>query len=175
MIEYKTGDFTKHNFSELTICPHVVNNQCINLSGIVLAFKKKWPNAIKELKEFYKALEWDHRAFSPDKVDVFYQQEWQLGQVHFYKEDNVVVANMIAQTYPGGETIDGVYLRPIRIESLKECMLRVSEFAKKIGAKQIVTGKFGSLRAGGDWEAEIEPMIKYFWSDFNVTIYVYEE
>lgn len=172
-MKYIQGDIRKHLFEELTIIPHIINNQNLNCSGVTIALNEKW-GFIKELKEFYRELEWDHCKFSPDN-DVFYQQEWQLGQVHFYKDGNVVIASMIAQTRPGGETIADTYLRPIRLDSLRECMLRVRQFAKMIGCTNIVAPKFGSLRAGGNWEEEIIPMINELWGNLDITIYEYKE
>lgn len=173
VIKYIKGDITTYKSEKLTLICHIVNYDCINGSGVTVALNSKW-GFLKELAKFYRELVWDHQSFSKD-VEPFYQQVWQLGQVHFYKSGNVVIASMLSQTSPGGFTIDGVYLRPIRLDCLEECMLRVREFAKMIGCDTIVCPKFGGLRAGADFEKEIEPMIKKYWEAFQVTIYEYKE
>ena len=155
-IKYIDGDITKFDIEFNTIVPHVVNNQGLMGTGVAYALYRKWPNVKSEY------LEWsnDPRSF-------------QLGQTQFVRcegaHPSFWVANMIAQRYPGGYMVSNKYIRPIMLEALEECMLRVKRYALLNNSK-IVAPMFGSDRAGGDWELEIEPMIKSLWSDLDVTI-----
>ena len=176
MINYIQGDLTKHNFTEKTIVPHVINNHCINGSGVVIAIKKKWPLAIKNVEQWYNDRIFVHYD---DELDVLTKDiddaEWELGQVQFSATENknVIVANMIGQRYPGFYKLCGINFPPINMESVEECIIRVADFCLKTGVKSIVAPKFGSLRAGGDWNV-IESMINKWWCDNNISVTVYE-
>lgn len=179
MINYIFGDLTKHNFTEKTIVPHVVNNQCINGSGVVIAIKKKWPLAIINLEQWFNDLGWvhydDNLGLETKDID---DSGWELGQVQFSETENknVIVANMIGQRSPGGYVLCGKVFPPINMESVEECIIRVADFCQKTGVKNIVAPKFGSLRAGGNWE-DIEKLILQWWcgKGINVTVYEYKE
>lgn len=163
-IQYIKGDVTKHCFNN-SILVHIVNTSGVAASGVVVPIERKWPDSIKRYRQWYKEVDLYDEVL--DEIIPF-----QLGQVQFTKCNNVIVANMLAQHM--ARTINEVYLRPINLEALKECMLRVAEVAIKLNC-EIIGPKFGSLRAGASWENEIEPMINELWSGLKVTIYNYEE
>lgn len=149
------------------IMVHCVNTSGVMGSGVALAIKQKW----KHVFECYSG--WYDEGWGTSYEDLNTQVQFMLGQVQLVKADSeLLVANMIAQTEPRGCTIDGVYLRPIRLESLKECMLRVRKLAKELNSS-IIGPKFCSERAGGDWDNEIVPLIEEIWKDIPVTIFEY--
>jgi O-acetyl-ADP-ribose deacetylase (regulator of RNase III) len=164
MLNYKRGNVARQQFTHDTIIPHVVNNENRMGSGLARAIYERWP-IVKELYHIWG----DQHTYGG--------QPFQLGKVQFISVDvrpNVIVANMIGQTECGGRTIYDRKLAPIRLDCLKECMLWVAHFCSKRDI-HIATGKFGSKRAGGDWDRDIVPLIEDIWRDFNVTIFEFEE
>lgn len=164
MIKYTEGNVVNQPFAEPTCVPHIVNNRNLLGSGLAWNLARRWPEVKYDYHNWYQND--DDGCGSP----------FQLGQVQFLSvTSRVIVANMIAQSIPHGETINGIYVRPIRLDSLYECMLRVGEFCKRKNIKNIMSGKFGGLRAGANFEEEIVPLIESLWSDFDVTIFEYKE
>jgi len=161
MLTRTPGDISTFPLEPRTCIPHIVNNQGVAGSGLVMGIKKRWPSSIKDYKDWR-----DHG----------YTDEFQLGQVCFSPQDgfDCVVAHMLAQRSLGGYCIDGVYIRPIMLEALEECMLRVREYCLE-HRYQIVTGEFGGMRAGASFEDEIIPMINKIWGNLDVTILSYKE
>lgn len=76
-------------------------------------------------------------------------------------ENNVYVANMIAQTL-GGK-------RPLFYNHLIDCMEEVGRFAETVNSK-IYAPLFGSKLAGGNWDF-IEELMVDVWSKLDVHIY----
>jgi hypothetical protein len=158
------GDIFTYKLKENTCVPHVVNNVGVAGSGLTMPIMKRWPDSRKQYEE------WEAYSYR-------FQEDpsYQLGQVWFCGPyEGHVVAHMLAQRAPGGYSVDGIYLRPLMIEALVECMLRVRKYCKEKNLV-IVTGQFGGKRAGGDFEKEIKPMILDIWRDLDVTILTYEE
>ncbi len=170
MLQYLNGnvvtDYDKVGGRKILV--HCVNTSGIMGSGVALAIKKEWPNVFTMYHDWHRA----GRGISYiGRYTNNTQLQFMLGKVQLVRvENDLLVANMIAQTEPRGCTIDGVYLRPIRLESLKECMLRVRALAKESEAT-IIGPKFCSERAGGDWDKEIVPLIEDIWKDVPVTIF----
>jgi len=72
---------------------------------------------------------------------------------------------------------DGIYSthnkKPIRYDSLKDCMLKIAYYISDLQEKSkvvISAPMFGSGLAGGDWQI-IEKMIKEIWSSIDVIVY----
>ena len=153
------GDISTFPLEPRTCIPHIVNNQGVAGSGLVMGIEKRWPSSIRQYEDWF----WEGRC-----------GEFQLGQVDISQQGDNVVAHMLAQRAPGGYYIDGVYIRPIVLEALEECMLRVRVHCLKHRC-QIVTGEFGGMRAGASFEEEIIPMINKIWGNLDVTILSYKE
>lgn len=172
-IEYKTGNVLDHKATKPTILIHICNDRGGWGSGFVVPLAKKWKVTEASYREWYSTTVWD--AEDCDRPAIF-----ALGEVQFINvNDNITVGNMIGQSTPGGVSIqigkEKEYLRPIRLESLRECLLRVAERAKLANA-EVIGPMFGSGLAGGKWDEEIVPLIesclcKY---DIPVTIYRFE-
>ena len=148
MIKYVQGnlfDFVQPR----VIIPHVVNNAGAMASGFVVPLCKKYPTVKSEYFTEFNGV------------------GLRLGYTQFITvESNVIVANMIAQTLYDRK-------RPLRYNSLVDCMLSVGDHAE-VCEYSILTPKFGSERAGGNWEF-IECLIEDIWDGIDVTIVEYEK
>jgi len=168
MIKYEVGNVVESDVKGLRVLCHVVNSSGLWGSGVVIPIGQKWPNTKEAYLDWYNSTV---HACDFGDCDV----PWLLGEVQFVQaDDNTIVANMLGQKAPGHhEIINGKTWPPIRYEAVEECMQRVAEFAKKHNAT-IIAPKFGSLRAGGDWNI-INKMINEIWSDCEVVIYDFQE
>ncbi len=144
MIKYIQGDVLECDVPGPKILIHISNCKGGWGSGFVLNLSKKW----KEPEQRYKT---DISSFNLGSI--------QMVQV----EKDMFVINMIAQTL-GWE--DGP---PIKYEALEDCLVKVGIIAEAMKAT-VIGPKFGTLRAGGDWE-KIKPLIKKYLNDLPVIIY----
>lgn len=170
MIKFENGDVTKAVPDEgnILLIPHVVNSHGIMGSGVAWALMNRWI----EVHDNY--VKWFNRNIYNDKLrgGSFY---FDLGEIQLVPvEENIIVVNMVAQKF-GEDKILGRNIPPIRIAALEECIERVSDFIErnKDQSFEIAAPKFGSLRAGGDWDKDIFPLIKKHWDWYKVTIYEY--
>jgi len=139
-IKYIEGDLFGHpTDSPIVIC-HVANNRGRMGSGFVVPLAKKYPKARQ------------------DYIDL---GNWMLGETQFVQvEENVIVANMIAQTL-GGK-------RPLFYNHLANCMEQVAESLPK----QIIAPLFSAGLAGGDWNFT-SLLIEDCWLRRNIPVTVY--
>ena len=152
-IKYIEGDLFNNIPKQTVIIPHICNDCKRWGSGFVVPLGNTYPKA----KESY--LSW---------------QEGSLAHTQLVEcENNVTVANMVAQrdtrpTYENDKEIP-----PIRYEALRVCMFDVQKRAKDTNAK-IICPMFGSGLAGGDWK-RIERMIHEIWKDLDVTVFYFNQ
>ena len=149
---------------EIVIIPHVCNNENIWGGGFVIALSKKW----KKPEQMY-------RAFCVGEPPYPKKTHPLLGKVCYAKiNKNLVIANMIAQ--------DGIIsqnnLKPIKYRALANCMEEVFNYIEMIKAQisnpvVIHAPKFGSLRAGGNWDFILE-LIREIWLENGIDVVVYE-
>ena len=154
-IEYKTGDlFSDARLSDSTsliILPHVCNDLGAMGAGFVVPLCKRWP----QVKTRYV----NHCLYN-SKMCIP-----KLGTVHWvWVEDNVYIANMIAQHGIGFDE------KPIRYAALVKCMEEVANFAQK--TRQIIAPKFGAGLAGGNWSF-IEELIDEIWVAKNISVTIW--
>lgn len=183
MLTYKVGDVTKATLQELNtkakkkvyMLYHIVNSAKIASSGIVVSIRDNLPGTIEDYELWGENS--SHKCRFRKQTIPF-----ELGEVQFsqFEKTTVVVCNAIGQKYPGRyKSLNGRNVPPIRLESVKETMIETADLARqfiKDGYEvNIVSGKFGSLRAGGDWDNDIVPLINEVWSDLDVVIYEYQE
>lgn len=138
------------------VIPHVVNNAGKMASGFVVPLCKKWPI----VKEEY--IRWKNVGYCLTPMSMPYA----LGCTqHINVENDVYVANMIAQTLYDRP-------RPLRYNKLCDCMEHVATFAK---AKRlsILAPKFGSELAGGKWEF-VEDLIYDIWIEKRISVTIVE-
>lgn len=137
------------------IIPHVCNNIGAFSAGFVVPLSKKWPSTKTEYRKLNKT------------------EGLKLGWVQFLRvEENVVVANMIAQ--------DGIIGPknpvPLKYDALEKCLETVADYIKenrRTGewlCDEVIAPKFGSGLAGGDW-SKIEAIILRTLGAYPVTIY----
>ena len=154
-LKYVEGDLFEYvdKCDTPIIIPHVCNNQGVWGAGFVVPLGKKYPLA----KTIYL------RNHLLGQLD--------LGSVDFIEvSDNIMVANMIAQTLGGS--------RPLYYNDLAYCMDTIigtkdDEFDKDTKGRfqKIVCPMFGSGLAGGDWNF-IEKLIEDCWirEGWDVTV-----
>lgn len=172
-ISYVKGDILAilDNTKERVFVPHIVNDDNRMGSGIAKVFADKWP----DVKKFYHW--WFQRYPKVDMIGTTGKAK--LGQCQYIDvTDNITVVNMVAQSDPGGISFGNyhlppVHLPPIRYQSLEECMLRTVEEMKKTERSKIITVKFGSERAGGDWDT-IVSLIHKHWSENGIEVIIVE-
>jgi len=198
-LKYIEGDATKPVGSGMKIIPHICNTDGQWGSGFVVALTKRW--AKSKLAMHYHT--W-HRITSYDKnadgIDIncldMSDDDWEnlapvdftLGNIQAIKvEDDIIVANMIAQKSTGGQVFDltnqkNIVLYPLRFSSLYECMLHVAVLAEKHDAS-IHCPRFGAGLASGvrqgynkDVWQDIEDAIQGVWvgNGIDVTVYDYK-
>lgn len=164
MITYSNGNILEilDNTDKTLYVPHIVNDNNQLGSGIAKAFSDKWP----DVKTRYHW--WFERYPKVDMIDTTGKAK--LGHCQFIRaNDQITIVNMIAQSDPGGIRFKQKYLAPIRYQSLEECMFRTLEQMQRERIKEIITVKFGSERAGGDWDI-IEKMINDIWVDCGISV-----
>lgn len=169
------GNVLDSEVKGIKLIPHVCNDRGGFGSGFAYAVAKKYVNVqLQYFNLFRNGFYYD--IFQNVVVNPI------LGQIQILeaKELNqsissVRVANMIAQSTPGGETINGIYVPPIRYECLRECMLRVAQFINNSNRKDEISIHapfFGCGLAGGTKD-EVLKLVDEYWSEFDVTFYEY--
>ena len=147
-IKYISGDLFDNIPDGNVILPHVCNSIGAFGSGFVLPLASHFPVVKKEY------LEWSRSG-----------NDFKLGETQFVQvKENLVVANMIAQTLGG--------TRPLFYNHLVNCMETVYNYCDHQDLKpQIIAPLFGSKLAGGDFNF-IEKLIEDCWlrRDIDVTI-----
>lgn len=169
------GDVTCVKKNGIQILCHVSNSIGIHGSGVVVALAQNLPLSMKSYEKWYENRNYNCK-YRNEKIP------FELGEVQFVDTgiNDIIVANCVAQKGPGRyKVLNGESIPPIRLWSLKECMIEVADLAKELISRDkqvtIIGPKFGSLRAGGDWNKDIVPLINEVWSDLNVVIYEYQE
>lgn len=157
MINYIEGDITKPVNSNPKIIPHICNTFGRWGAGVVIPIRRKWPLA--------------EQVYRNDK-------QWKLGTVQFISvENNVMIANMIAQPYlisPGQITIDARYnIQSFDYNSLEKCLEQVVNYARPKNM-EIHMPMIGTGLAKGDW-SKIEPIIEKTMKDLKVYVYEYKK
>ena len=146
-IKYIKGDL----FANLptvghVLLPHVCNCKGGFGSGFVVPLQKHFPIVADS-----------YRSMFPEKLDV-------IGYTQFVRvNDNLTVANMVAQTLGG--------VRPLNYASLVEAMEQVEEEFSK-GYTEIIAPMFGSALAGGNWSF-IEELIHDIWLVNNIPVTIF--
>lgn len=151
-IHYVIGDATAPVAVGKKIIVHVCNDIGAWGAGFVLALSKKW----KDPEAVYR------KSFGKQQ-----KEKPMLGNVQYvFVQDNIVVANMIAQKGVGYSE-DG--RPPIRYGALRVALADVNDEAYRIGAT-LHMPRIGCGLAGGQWE-EVEKILQQVMS---VDVYVYD-
>ena len=146
-INYIQGDATAPVGEGNKIIAHICNDKGAWGAGFVMAISKKWkePETLYRLKRIYE-------LGTVDYIDVD-------------MENNIFVANMIAQHGTGKNLIGDI---PLRYTALVDCLRKLNDMAKHLNAS-VHMPKIGSGLAGGNWEV-IEQIIRETL-DCEVNIY----
>lgn len=147
-INYVIGDATNPIGDGNKIICHICNDKKKWGAGFVLAISKKW----KDPELVYNAINDD---------------DCELGYVQFIKvEDNITIANMIAQ-HDTGFSPKGK--PPIRYGAVRVCLAKVNDVAYHTNST-IHMPRIGCGLAGGDWN-KIEKII---FDTITVPVFVYD-
>lgn len=151
-INYIKGDATCPIAKGNRIIMHICNDLNKFGAGFALAIAKKWPTA----KEAYHSWYREHNDFG-------------LGNVRFCEvQPYIFVAHMIAQHGLRG----GSKGPPIRYEALAECLQKVTEKAKELGAS-IHAPRIGIGLAEGVWSI-ISKLIEEHLCQEGVDVTIYD-
>lgn len=154
-ITYVVGDATspKCNDNENIIIMHCVNNIGRWGAGFVLAITKKWPEAEKAYRKWFKS--------QPNKLS--------LGDVQFVKvERNIWIANLVGQN----GIRSPANIRPVDYNALRKGMKAVNEFAKQHNTS-VHTIRIGCGLAGGNWNI-VSKIIEEELCLYDVKTFVYD-
>lgn len=162
MITYIKSDIFEYRISKPTSLIHIVNDTPAWGKGFVLAINKHYP-IVK-----MKYLDWarktrDYRLHYLNGTHGEQIAQFKLGQIQICQvTDKLYIINMVAQSGHGNNVFgfknNTIILPPLRLDSLRECLYRVREFAEFYNT-DIIGPKFGSGLAGGNWDNDIAPMI----------------
>lgn len=173
-ITYIVGDlFASLPTDRQILIPHIVNNEKRWGSGFVVPLGRIFPKAESAYRE-WDALPPEISSGCPYPLSSFQLSipSFCIGETQIVKvSDTVHVANMIAQH----STISPQNYKPIKYKALVKCMDTVGDCAIHLNS-EIIAPKFGSERAGGNWDF-IEELIEELWlsRDISVTIYSLKE
>ena len=161
------------------LIPHITNNIGAWGSGFVMALSNRWPIYNENRQPFTQSPEAVYHEHESSKT---LGETWVCCTELSFQAGNpkmVCVANMCAQdgimSMSTGDR-KKVNSKPIRYDALATCMEEIGEWILHPTDSpldmMILAPKFGSLRAGGDWNI-IEGMIEEKWKDIDVTIVDY--
>lgn len=151
-IHYLKGDATAPQAKGPKILAHVCNSIGGWGSGFVLAVSKRWSEPEKSYRKWYRT-----------------GSDFGLGVVQFVQvKPDLWVANMIGQEGVGW----GSKGPPIRYKALEECLVKVAEKAKELGAS-VHAPRIGCALAGGRWSL-VEPIIKSTLCDKGIPVHIYD-
>ncbi len=151
-IHYVQGDVTHPQGKGNEIIAHVSNDIGGWGKGVVLAISKRWKEPEIEFRKCYRE-----------------GRDSKLGEVQFVQvEECIWVANMIGQhgikTSSSGP--------PVRYEAVAECLAKVGDKARELGASVHMPRITMGLGGGTNW-SKVEDLIKEHLAGLDVTIYDY--
>lgn len=173
MIEYKQGDLFSTDWTTPTIklVPHCCNDVDRFGSGFAGAVAKHWP----QVKQRYH--DW-HRL----GIDIESGKPFKLGQFQTVKVRGddlfslTYAINMIGQR----DTVSSDNPKPVKYGPLYKCIEGIGMMLRNFSNQhypvhniEVITVKFGSDLAGGDW-AIIEEMVQDQWVSDIVNVTVWE-
>lgn len=161
MIAYQVGDLFANvdwDFPTVKLIPHCCNDVNAFGSGFAGAVARHFPN----VKERY-------HSWANSGVDFQSGKPFELGQFQSVKvKEDAYVLNMIGQH----KTIAPDNPKPVKYGHLHKCIKDISEMIRfsRNCEVEIITVKFGSDLAGGDFQI-IKEFIEDHWSFVPVTIF----
>ena len=161
-IEYKVGDLFESvdwTTDTLKFIPHCCNNEGGFGSGFVAAINKHCPEVRKRYRD------WFHRG-----VDIASGKPFKLGQFQTVSTDikghPVHFLNILGQN---GTINPADNPKPVKYTALAKCISDIGEMLDPLAYNEpveIITVKFGSDLAGGDWNI-ISQLIEEKWNPIN--------
>lgn len=170
-LKFVKGNVVGTKFNEPTLLIHCCNIYNGFGSGVAGTIAQKYPHVKRTYHEWYDSTM--HECDITDKSIPF-----NLGKIQIVGvDDNLKIVNMLGQSYPGGETfkIDGkkVFLRPVRLDSIRECLYNVAVAAKSLNC-QVVGPRFCGGLAGADFMTEVVPLIEECLLAYDIPVTIYD-
>jgi hypothetical protein len=164
-LTYVVGDALASKVVGWKVIPHICNDSGGWGMGFVVAISKKWKKPEEQYRQWFSKKEF----FRKEEKVLF-----ELGNVQLVVvEENVIVANMIAQH----QTVSKTNPRPIRYDSLIKCMETIRDRCVPVIVSgkniEIHAPKFGAGLAQGNWNV-IEQLIIEFWVNAGIKVVIYE-
>lgn len=148
---YRKGDATNPVESGKIGIFHIVNSLGGWGSGFVIPLGQKYPQSKKDYLNWYNTGQKQQIPFM-------------LGEVFTTTVSNdLYIFNILAQKAFGFKNIP-----PIRYEALRECLIKINDFAKN-NLDYIIGPRIGAKRSGGDWKIISKMIEKYV--EIPVVIY----
>lgn len=170
-LKFTKGNVLNQAFNTQTLLIHCCNIYNGFGSGVAGAIARKFPHVKAEYHNWYDSTM--HECEIMDESVPFNLGKVQWVDVHL----NLKIGNMLGQSYPGGQDFKigdkKIHLRPVRLDSIRECLYNVAVVAKKLDA-QVVGPKFASGLAGGDWKTEVEPLVEECLLKFDIPVTIYD-
>jgi len=171
-IIYRIGDMFKEidwDTPGIRLIPHCCNNIDGYAAGFAAAVSRKWPIAKQRYHEWYR-LGIDFQSGKPFKLG-----EYQSVRVHGHDPfSQVFVLNMIGQD--GVRGADNP--KPVKYDALGKCINEIgkslSHYSRRhenVHPVEIITVKFGSDLAGGDWQILEEMICDHWQNTTKVTVF----
>jgi O-acetyl-ADP-ribose deacetylase (regulator of RNase III) len=146
------GDATNPIGDGSKIIAHICNDVGGWGEGFVLSISKKWIKPQESYNEWFNS-----------------KENFVLGEVKFVDvQKDIIVANMIAQR--DIKPLNGV--PPIRYDALRECLIKVADFALQNNSS-VHMPRIGCKLAGGEWK-KVELIIKQTILSVEVKVFVYD-
>jgi O-acetyl-ADP-ribose deacetylase (regulator of RNase III) len=156
-LQVVTGDATRPQCEGPAVIAHICNNSGRWGRGFVLAVSRKWPQAERNYRNWYRA---QAGASLP------------LGAVQLVpvqKDDNLWVANMVGQH---GTLLSASGLPPIRYQAVRQCLDTLGTAAIALGVS-VHMPRIGCGLAGGSWD-RIEPIISAALCERGIPVTIYD-
>jgi O-acetyl-ADP-ribose deacetylase (regulator of RNase III) len=154
LLKYVTGDATIPPGSNLRYLVHIVNDEGKFGAGFSGALARRWP-----------AVESNYRQWWRDRYGKLNLGDIQEVQV----KSDLVVINMVGQK----GIVSKENPKPFKPEALRECLKKVAKIVSVYNST-VHMPRIGARLAGGNWEEEIEPIIKEELIDKGLNVVVYD-
>lgn len=180
-IQYKIGDATDPQLPESSSLPanliiaHICNDVGGWGKGFVLALSRRYPDAEKAYRQWYKLKVNPLPTPTTPKKEAEAEEPFELGQVQFVpvrqsETSQIWVVNMLAQH---GIANAKSKAKPIRYEALAKCLATVAKVSLELPNSSLHMPRIGTGLAGGDW-AEVTTLISREVLSHNISVTIYD-
>lgn len=184
-LHYREGDVTNPIFEEdFAVVAHVCNDKGGWGKGVSGSISQKWKNAELNYKQWHKKGFVNITAFhqndttSLGHVETVYVK-FELGNVQFVQaEDNICIANMLAQSGYSGLTRDGAKVQALDTNALYRCLNTVGIMCRSImkhsgESVSVHMPCIGAGLGGARW-IDVEEVIVHGLLPYEIPVIIYQ-